>query len=170
MKHIMLIGFMGSGKTTVGRQLAAAMKRPFIDMDAEIIKSEGMPITQIFSERGEEYFRKLETQLLQELSRNTVPMVISAGGGVPIQPQNQSCLKELGMVVLLQTSTDVLVERLQGDNSRPILHGGELHNKISELQRQREPIYGQVSDTVITTDRKTIEEIVQEIQARIQFS
>lgn len=164
MKHIILIGFMGSGKTTVGMQLAEAMELPFIDMDSEITKREGMAVTEIFAAHGEGYFRDLETQLLKELSSGSEPMVISAGGGMPVQPQNHSFLKQMGTVILLETSTDVLVKRLEGDTTRPVLMGGDLRERILELQQKRAPVYEQVSDAAVNTDRKTIAQVVQEIQ------
>lgn len=164
MNHIVLIGFMGSGKTSVGMHLAEALGLPFMDMDARITEREGIPITEIFKKHGEEYFRTLETRLLSELSKSGQQMVISSGGGMPVQPQNRSYLKSIGTVVFLQTSTDILVKRLQYDKTRPVLQGGDLRERITELKRQRNPIYEQVSDVQVVTDHKSIEEIVQEIK------
>jgi len=168
MKHIVLIGFMGAGKTSVGKSLAYELKIPFVDMDDEIVKKAGMPITEIFAEYGEPHFRKIETDVLEELLDLKERHVISAGGGVPMREVNQPLLKQAGVVVYLKTDTEILVKRLQDDTTRPILHGGDLREKITVLQAKREPIYKKVSDFQVITDEKSLSEIVSEIGTLVE--
>lgn len=164
MNQIMLIGFMGCGKTSVGRALAEALGLSFVDMDASIVEQAGMQITEIFAAYGETYFRRLETELLEELVCDETPMVISAGGGVPVQPQNHLLIKKIRMVVYLKTSVEILTDRLSNDTTRPVIQGGDLRQRILTLQKERNPVYEQMSDVQVVTDGKTITEIVQEIQ------
>lgn len=168
MNHIILIGFMGCGKSSVGKRLAKVMNLPFVDMDAMIVEKSGMEITTIFETHGEAYFRKLETETLLELADSTEQMVISAGGGMPVQSQNQPILKEMGTVILLEASLDTLVERLQYDNTRPILKGGNLREKIESLQKERKAAYEQVGDVKIVTDGKNFMGIIDEIRKIVE--
>lgn len=168
MKHIILIGFMGAGKTSVGKSLAHELEIPFVDMDDEIVKKAGMPITEIFAEYGEPYFREIETNVLEELLDLKERHVISAGGGVPMQEVNQPLLKQAGVVVYLKADTEILVKRLQGDTTRPVLHGGDLRGKITVLQAGRAPVYEKVSDFQVITDEKSLVEIVNEIGGLVE--
>ncbi|MGI6007645.1 MAG: shikimate kinase [Ruminococcus sp.] len=164
MKHIILIGFMGCGKTSVGKRLARSMGLPFVDMDDEIKKQAGMEITEIFKRYGERYFRELETDVLRQMSRETQPMVISAGGGMPMEPENQRILAGMGTVILLEAAVETLVERLKNDNTRPMLAGGDLRTRIETLQKERKPVYERVCDVRITTDGKDFSQIIDEIR------
>jgi len=167
MKHIILIGFMGCGKSRVGRQLAQELQLPFEDMDAQIVKEAKMPITKIFEEYGEEYFRKLESKVLRELLMAKERTVISSGGGMPIQERNHMDMKERAMVVYLNVPTKVLMKRLRGDKTRPILQGGNLHEKITTLRAKRDPIYEKVSDITIKTGDKSVDEVIAQIKERL---
>jgi len=166
MKHIILVGFMGCGKSRVGRELSKEMGCPFVDMDAVIVKEAGMPITDIFKQQGEAHFRKLETEMLQRLLRAKKQTVISSGGGMPIQEANQPCLKD-ETVIYLKASVETLVERLKGDKRRPILQGGNLREKIITLKEQRDPIYEQVSNISVDTSDKTVDEVVANIISKL---
>jgi len=163
MKHIVLIGFMGAGKTSVGKSLAHELEIPFVDMDDEIVKKAGMSITEIFAEYGEPYFREIETNVLEELLDLKERHVISAGGGVPMQEVNWPLLRQAGVVIYLKADTQVLVKRLQGDTARPMLHGGDLREKIMTLQAGRVPVYEKVCDFQVVTDEKPLAEIVNEV-------
>lgn len=163
MKRIILIGFMGCGKTSVGKRLAHSQKLPFVDMDEKIVERLGMPITEIFARYGETYFREIETQVLHQLMSQTENCVISAGGGVPMQQQNRIYMKEHGLVIYLKAAVDTLVDRLQDDTSRPMLHGGDLRAKIIALQSARTPVYEAISDIQVDTDGKELGQIVREI-------
>jgi len=166
MKHIILIGFMGSGKTRVGRRLARHLELPFIDMDEQIVERAKMPVTEIFEKYGEAHFRELETKVLEELLDIKEQMVISAGGGVAVQKANQEYLKET-IVVYLQATVATLVKRLSGDATRPILSGGNLKEKIMALKEERDPIYEQVSNIAINTSNMGVLEIVTRLSKEI---
>lgn len=167
MNHIILIGFMGAGKTSVGKRLASRLKLKFEDTDDLIVAEQNMSVNQIFAERGEPYFRALETEMIRKLIQAKERRVISVGGGLPMTPANQPLLKELGTVVYLRAEVDTLMERLKMDTSRPLLKGGDLRAKITGLMAAREATYEQVSDIQIRTDKKSFTEIVLEICEKI---
>ncbi|MCH1982342.1 shikimate kinase [Ruminococcus sp. OA3] len=164
MNHIILIGFMGSGKTSVGKQLAKVMQLPFVDMDQLIVEKTGMEITEIFERYGEAHFRRIESECLEELSKEEERRVISVGGGLPVQPRNQPYLRKMGTVVLLEASVQTLQRRLKYDSSRPMLKGKDLQKNIETLQRQRKAEYEKVSDIRVVTDDKEFCQIVDEIR------
>jgi len=121
--RIFLIGFMGSGKSHWGSQLAAQLKTPFIDLDEQIVKQEGQPIADIFAEKGEEYFRVREKELLEKFIDENSSMVISVGGGTPCFFNNIDLMKRKGCVVWLNTHVDVLLQRLiREKGKRPLLN------------------------------------------------
>lgn len=160
-KHnIILIGFMGSGKTTVGRRLAERLSYSFCDTDNLLEQKASDTINHIFQVHGEEYFRNMETDLLKELSQNLRNTVISTGGGLPLRKQNASLLKEMGYVVFLKTSKDTTLKRLSGDTTRPLLKGDELDKKVENLLGIRVPIYENAAHKIIVTDDRTVDEIV----------
>ncbi len=164
MNHLILIGFMGSGKTTVGKKLSESLHIPFVDTDEEIEKASGMKIADIFSRYGEPYFRDLETQEIRRLSEDAQRKVISAGGGLAAQERNRPYLKQMGTVVFLQARTESLIERLAGDTERPMLKGADLRERIETLMEQRREAYERAADLSVWTDEKNIEEIVEEIK------
>ncbi len=167
MKHIIMIGFMGAGKTSVGKHLARHLGLKFTDTDDLIVQEQHMPVNQIFAEQGEAYFRELETEMLKKLMQAEERMVISVGGGLPMTQANQPLLKELGTVVYLRADVDTLMERLKRDTSRPLLKGGNLREKITGLMDARESTYEKVADVQIHTDKKAFSEIVLEISEKI---
>ncbi len=152
MKAI-LVGFMGSGKTTVGRLLANQMKAPYHDLDEVIVQRAGKPIQQIFDEDGEDAFRLLEHEML--LSSLNDGGILSTGGGTPIQPTNFELLKQTSVpVILLDVLPETIMKRLQGDNARPLVKKLGL-NGLMQLKQQRDPRYNEVSDLRIVTDNLT---------------
>ncbi|MDF2512727.1 MAG: Shikimate kinase [Herbinix sp.] len=162
MKHnIILIGFMGSGKTCVGEYLAKQLSYGFQDSDQLIEEKTRDSINHIFSRYGEEYFRNLETDLLKEMVPVLEKTVLSTGGGLPIRDENAAILKELGFVVFLKTSKETTINRLQGDSSRPLLQGDELEEKVERMLALRTPIYENTAHDVIVTDGRTVEEITE---------
>ena len=167
MKHIIMIGFMGAGKTSVGKRLACHLKMEFKDTDDLIVQEQKMPVNQIFAEYGEPYFRRLETEILKKLLQTKTNMVISVGGGLPMTEENQPLLKELGTVVYLQADVETLMGRLKKDTSRPLLKGGDLRKKITDLMEARESAYEKVADVRSHTDKKAFSEIVLEISEKI---
>ena len=169
MKHIILIGFMGSGKTSLGSRLAKAMKRSFVDTDERIVKESGMTVEEIFRQEGEAGFRRRETESLRNLLKESEPAVISVGGGLPVQPENHLLLQKLGTVIYLQTSLETLKQRLAGSTGRPLLKGQDLEARIRELMDQREEIYQEVADLFVDTDGKTFRELISEIENRLEY-
>lgn len=163
MNHIILIGFMGAGKTTIGKVLARENRLGFLDTDEQIEKEQQMKITDIFTQYGETYFRNLETKLLKDLQNETRRMVISVGGGLPVRKENRVLLKTLGCVVYLQAEVETLAARLTGSKNRPKLAGGDLRGRIISLMEAREALYLEAADVQIRTDDKKIQEVVKEI-------
>jgi shikimate kinase len=161
LKHnIILIGFMGSGKTSLGRRLAERLSYGFRDTDQLLEKKAGDTINRIFAVHGEEYFRNLETDLLKELLPGIDQTVLSTGGGLPLREQNTKLLKEMGYVVYLKASRQTTLQRLKGDTTRPLLQGEEVEQKVDRMLSVRTPIYERAAHKIIATDDKSIEEIV----------
>ena len=152
MENIILIGFMGAGKTTLGRRLAKQLGVAFVDTDARIEQEQGRRISDIFAREGEAFFRGLETELLGRLLGQEKMRVISVGGGLPVQEQNHELLRKLGKTVYLKAEKETLLGRLTGDTERPLLQGGDLERKITQLMAAREDIYERVADVTLPTD------------------
>lgn len=167
MKTVILIGFMGAGKTTVGMALAERFKIPLVDTDQRIVEKAGMSISEIFDRKGEEVFRQIESQVLSELLAQKSPMVVSVGGGLPLKEENRSRLRRIGTVVYLEVKPETVLERLKGDNSRPLLAGPDGKQKAFGLLKKRGPIYQEAADLVVSVDGKSVEEIVGELEERL---
>lgn len=163
MNHIILIGFMGAGKTTVGKALAKELHLTFTDTDERIEAQQQTKISDIFAQHGEEYFRDLETQMLKTLQKEKERMVVSVGGGLPVRKENRVLLKELGCVVYLQAEVETLVARLNGCTDRPKLSGGNLRERIISLMEAREALYLDIAEVRVSTDDKQIQKVVEEI-------
>lgn len=160
IKHnLILIGFMGSGKTSVGELLAVRLGYSFQDTDLLIEQTEKDTISNIFQVKGEGYFRDLETTLIEDLQTNLRNTVLSAGGGLPLREQNRKLLRELGFVVYLEASAEEIIERLMNDTTRPLLQGEELDAKVRSMLKIRIPIYEHAAHKKILVDHKTPEEI-----------
>ena len=168
MNHVILIGFMGCGKSSVGKALADAMGIPFVDTDGMIEEQAGRKINDIFREDGEEYFRELETSVLKQLLSAQERKVIAVGGGLPVREINREYLKRLGTVVYLLAKVETLTGRLEGDNTRPMLRGGELKKRIETLMDARGELYGEAADVCVEPDDKDFEQIVKEIMAYVR--
>ena len=162
MSSIILIGFMGAGKTTVGKELA---KKGFelIDTDAYIEAHEKMSISDIFAQKGEAYFRQTETNALETLLAQDKQFVISCGGGMPLRAENRALLKKLGMVVYLRIRPETVLARLKGDTTRPLLQGDDSGERVRTLMAQREAHYVSGADFVLDVDQKTPGELAGEI-------
>lgn len=170
MNNIVLIGFMGSGKTTLGQWMSQVVNLAFVDTDEYIEKKTQRRIKDIFAEEGENYFRDLETHVLRELSGRK-DTVISVGGGLPVREINRALMRELGMVVYLRASKETLIKRLSGDTTRPLLAGDNLEDKIDKLMAARKEIYLDAADIIIDTDDKSLEEIYNELENKaIEFA
>lgn len=150
MRSIVLIGFMGAGKSTVGPELAFKTNRIFLDLDAEIVKLAGKSIAQIFNERGEPYFRDLETAVLRSVDINKV-QVIATGGGIIEREENWQLMRKLGGIVYLQASWDCLRNRLTGTTGRPLAMQEHGWTQVESLYAKREQYYLQ-ADYVVNTE------------------
>ncbi len=157
--NIILTGFMGSGKTTFGIKLARRSGFTFLDMDAEIEAQAGMPIVDIFSTYGEAYFRDLEHAFLQSLSKKQ-NLVLSTGGGIVLNPDNMAILKQCGTIVFLSPPPEVLLERLSGDTTRPVI-AGKTPAEILDLYHQRLPYYQQYADMILDGGAQSMEQLLQ---------
>jgi 3-dehydroquinate dehydratase-2 len=162
-KNIILIGFMGSGKTTLGLRLSYRLKMPVEDTDKLIEQKEGKTISDIFSENGEKYFRDRETELLQEISTRNYTRIISVGGGTPVRKENRSLLKQCGTVVYFRIKPETVYERLKNDTTRPLLACDDPLSKISELMESRAGAYEESADIIIDVDNLSNDEILRKI-------
>ena len=165
--NIVLIGFMGSGKTSVGMELARHMGFGYIDTDELIEEQEEMCIKDIFAEKGEQYFRNLETKTLKVLLRTSKKNIICTGGGTPLREENYKLLKNLGYVIYLKASPETIIERLKDDTKRPLLQRPDREKAVKELLDQRKRVYQRLSYMTVDTDNKTIEQIIDEIEQDI---
>ena len=163
--NIVLTGFMGTGKTAVGRHLADRLQVSFFDVDAEIVRRAGKPVERIFADQGEPAFRELERQVISEAAARD-RTVIATGGGALVDPRNRSDLERSSLMVCLNARTGTLLERLKDDATRPLLAGENLPAKIERLMKERESIYTGCRYQV-ATDGKTIAEVADEIIQQI---
>ncbi len=161
MKNIILVGFMGTGKTAVGKELAKKLKMKFIDIDDIIEKREGMEISDIFEQKGEPYFRDVEKKVAREVSKQS-NLVIAAGGGVVINEENVKNLKSNGIMICLNASPDKILERTKRYTHRPLLNVPEPSKRVWELLAKRAQYYAR-ADYQINTTNLTIDEVVQKI-------
>ncbi len=166
--NIYLTGFMGAGKTSAGRLLAATLGAKFYDTDELIRKSLGMSVEEIFRSRGEVFFRDRETELLRVLGKKTLgTCVIATGGGVVLREENIKAMRQNGLIVLLEVTADEAYRRLKGSGSRPLLKGGNPKVSIEDLLQKRRPFY-QEADLTVETTGISLEETVKKIMAAIQ--
>lgn len=162
-KNVILMGFMGSGKTTVGLKLSYRLQTPVEDTDKIIEQRLGKSISAIFAEEGEEFFRETETALLREIKERNYARIISIGGGTPVRAENRSLLKQCGTVVYLQIRPETVYERLKNDTTRPLLQCERPLERIQSLLDARKGIYEECADIVIDVDDYSMDEIVNNL-------
>lgn len=162
-KHIYLIGYMGTGKTSVGKLLSERLNLPLLEMDETLSERFGMTINEIFDAFGEDAFRSAESDLLLEISTLENPSVVSCGGGVVLNDKNREILRESGITVLLQAKPQEIYNRLKNNNDRPLISGSNKLKKISKIYEERLPLYEEAAEIITDTDNKTPEEIVDEL-------
>lgn len=157
LANLVLIGFMGSGKSSVGRHLAALTGHRFVDTDELVTAKAGCSIPEIFAERGEEYFRDLETACLQDLI-GVCGIVLATGGGLVLREQNRELLRQIGTVTWLDADPDVIFERVSRNNRRPLLATDNPRETFDRLRSEREELYRQASDVRLDTTGLTHEQ------------
>jgi len=163
---LFLIGPMGAGKTSVGKQLAKVLKRDFYDSDKEIEDRTGVNIPTIFDIEGESGFRNREQQIIDELTQCD-NVVLATGGGAVLNNENQKALQSRGTVFYLSASIDQLFQRTHRDRNRPLLQTDDPKQKITELLKLRDPIYRSIADFVIDTDGQSVRKVVDDILRRL---
>ena len=168
--NLALIGFMGAGKTSVGRLAAEQLHFDYLDTDEMIQSRTGRSISDIFKADGEPAFRALERQVVGELAAKS-RTVISTGGGLPVNPDNLASLKTHALVICLWASPEKIWERVKNQTHRPLLHDPDPQKKIRDLLAAREPFYKQ-ADVLVNTDIRALREVVQQVvhQFRLEAS
>ncbi|OAT79880.1 shikimate kinase [Desulfotomaculum copahuensis] len=173
MKNIVLIGFMGTGKSAVGRRLAARLGRQFVDTDEEIERVTGRTVAQLFAREGEVRFRSEEALVVKKVAARA-GLVVATGGGAVLTPANVETLKQNGILIGLTTDPEIIFHRVRRKKDRPLLNGaGDLQTRIKEMLAARADAYG-VAEFTVDTGRhgqeETVELIVKYLQERCQSS
>ena len=165
-RNIFLVGLMGAGKTTIGRQLAQRLRKEFIDADQEIVRRTGVRIGTIFEIEGEEGFRAREAQVLESLTQLD-DVVLATGGGVVLRRENRERLKARGFVIYLRAQPRDLYLRTRHDKGRPLLQTGDPLVRLEELYGVRDPLYCAVADLVVDTGRQSVSALVGQLLKRL---
>lgn len=168
MNNIYLVGFMGTGKTAAGRELAKRLKWQFMDLDDLIELTEKRTIRDIFAQQGEAYFRRLEKRVLSQVSREK-KFVVACGGGIVIDEDNVRAMKETGTVVCLAATSDVILKRTAGHIHRPLLNIPDPGKQIELLLKLRAPYYAR-ADKTIDTSRLSVKQVVERIMKLVRGS
>ena len=164
--NIMLIGFMGAGKSTVSNYLSRLLEMEEVETDGLIVEKEGISIPQIFETYGEEYFRNCESNTLIELQKRQ-QTIVSCGGGIVLREQNVDLMKKHGRIVLLTANPETILERVKDSDERPILNNNMNTTFISELMEKRRDKYLQAADVIVETDGKTVHQICEELIGKL---
>ena len=165
---ISLTGFMGCGKSSVGRKLSQLLCCPFMDLDAEIEARSGRSIPEIFEAEGEKEFRRLEKETLKDVLETDGKMVLALGGGAVMTPECEEMVNDKTVCIYLKASVDELVERLSGESAgRPLLNTADLHTRILDLMSRRASTYERVAHLIIDTNGRTIDEVASEITEKL---
>lgn len=165
----MLIGLPGSGKTTVGRQLARRLRIPFVDSDHVIEQRLGLSIREYFAQAGEAQFREVEHAVIDELTASVAPQVLSTGGGAVLRPDNRVLMRERGQVIYLRSFPEEIFRRLKNDNSRPLLQVGDPLAKLRELFETRDPLYRETAQFTMETGRPSVATTVNMIVMQLEL-
>ena len=166
MANIFLIGFMGTGKTTIANALNRKYDMEIIDMDANIEQEQNMAISEIFANQGEEFFRDLETKLIYDL-QNKDNVVVSCGGGAVLRQENVRAMKKSGKIILLNATAETILERVQNSHNRPLLEGNKNVEYIRQLMSKRDDKYNSAADYVVDVDNRAVEDIAEEIYSTV---
>lgn len=160
--RIFLVGLMGAGKSTIGKQLAKVLNKDFVDSDREIEAQTGATIPLIFELEGEEGFRRREREMIDKLTQQA-DTVLATGGGAVLSEDNRKYLRERGFVVYLHATVDQLLERTRMDRNRPLLQTEDPRARLEELLALRDPLYRDVADITVDTGKASIRELVQQL-------
>lgn len=166
--NIILEGFMGCGKSTIGIKLSYQLRLTLIDTDKWIERRQKMPITEIFAKQGEAAFREMETECIRELLTTAEHQVISLGGGLPMKQENRELLGKLGKVFYLKVTPEAVYERIGGDTTRPLLQVENPLERITKLLTERDALYRECADYVLDTSGKSPEEVLLQIREQIE--
>lgn len=166
---LFLIGFMGTGKSSVAAALGDMLEQEVMEMDACIAHREGLSIPEIFAQKGESYFRRCETALLRDCA-DWEPLIVSCGGGAAMRQENVDAMRRCGTVILLTARPEVILERLKDDHSRPLLMGHKDTGYISALMAQRQPRYQAAADIIVDTSDLAIEEVCHAVLRQININ
>ncbi len=162
MNNLYIIGFMGSGKTSLASELDKISENKKINVDALIEKKLGMSISEIFAIHGEAFFRKHEHEILSEISKHD-NQIVDCGGGLPLTPENRKLIKTSGRCIYLKVSPNAVLQRLKSDESRPLLENKKSIKEISLMLDKRVPFYESIADISIETDNFTTKEIAEKL-------
>ncbi|MEC4669208.1 MAG: shikimate kinase [Nitrospirota bacterium] len=166
--NLILIGYRGAGKSSVGRLLAERLGWDLISTDAEIVRKAGLPVPDIVQRFGWDHFRNLESAVCQELADKD-HLIIDTGGGAILRPQNVENLKATGSLVWLTVEVRTIIERIGGDTQRPSLTGAKsFTDEVEEVLRERQPKYQAAADHIVATDEKSLAEVADTIMALLQ--
>ncbi|WP_040228737.1 shikimate kinase [Bhargavaea cecembensis] len=158
MKKVYLIGYMGSGKSAIGRRLSYALKMPFYDMDREIERKEGMKIPEIFERFGEDYFRRQETAFLNEFRDEWC--IISTGGGTPMRKENREIMRKTGLVLFLNAPFHEIWRRIRTDRNRPIVQRST-REELQQLYGERKKIYRKTAHITVNTEGRSLRQATE---------
>ncbi len=163
MHNIILIGFMGCGKSTVGVRLSYHLRLPFLDTDKLCEQKMGKTIREAFEQDGEPFFRKTETEVITDLADRKDANIIATGGGLPLREENRKILKDVGLTFYLRATPETIFDRIGHDTKRPLLLCEDPKSRIESLMKERDPLYTAAADHVIDVDGKDFRSIVREI-------
>jgi shikimate kinase len=159
-KHLVLIGMMGTGKTTAGTRVAAVLDRPFVDSDEQIEALTGRTVREIFESEGEEAFRAFETQALLDALASDRPSVIAAAGGAVLRPENRAAIRDAGRVVWLKADPEVLLSRVGSGEHRPLLQKDPL-GVLRKMEAERHDLYEELADVTVDVGELAIDDVVE---------
>ncbi len=165
--NLFLVGLMGAGKSTLGRQLAKRLRKRFIDVDTELETRTGVSISTIFEIEGEAAFRDREEALVAELTQPS-DTVLATGGGAVLRPSNRATLKANGTVLYLHAEPEVLYERIRHSRNRPMLRAADPLARLVELYAQRDPLYREVADHVVRSSREEVMRLVRSLEGPVE--
>jgi shikimate kinase len=163
-RHLVLVGLMGAGKTTVGQECARRLSRSFVDLDELIMVHAAMPIEELWNERGEDRFREMEREVVIEVCEAPNPLVIACGGGTVVDPDSRRRLRDAGIVVWLRAPTAVLAARVGNDEKRPLL-AGDPAGALARLSTLREAAYTAAADAAVDTDDRDVDAVADAVLA-----